>query len=121
MNTLREKITFILTGLAYLLFHLRLGSNAGETVYATVYQMLVTAPYCLGFTYIIAVILRKMVNRGWPPWDRLLRIFFTIGILFGFFFALYEYAEQGQETTAKPANAISYFYDENQQVLSYSA
>ena len=96
MSTLREKITFILTALAYLLFHLRLGPDVGAVVSGTVYQMLLTAPYALGFTYIAAVVFRRLANKGWLPWDRLFRIFFTVGILFAFFFALYEYAGQGK-------------------------
>ncbi len=96
MSTLREKITFILTALAYLLFHLRLGPDVGTVVSGTVYQMLLTAPYALGFTYIVAVVFRRLTDKGWLPWDRLFRIFFTVGILFAFFFALYEYAGQGK-------------------------
>ena len=92
MATLREKITLTLTALAYLLFHLRLGGDAEAILSGTVYQILLTAPYALGFTYLIAVVFRRISGSGWPPWDRLLRIFFTIGILFAFFLALYEYA-----------------------------
>jgi hypothetical protein len=95
MVTLREKITFACTAIAYLVFHLRLGTTLGDTAYGTMYQILLTAPYAIGFTYIIAVVFRRLSGSGWPPWDRLLRIFFTIGILFAFFFALYEYAERG--------------------------
>lgn len=96
MSTLREKITFGLTALAYFLFHLRMGGDAQAIIAGTVYQMLVTAPYAMGFTYIIAVVFRRISGTGWPPWDRLLRIFFTVGIVFAFFIALYEYAGQGQ-------------------------
>ena len=95
MGTLREKITFVLTALAYLLFHLRLGENPGEMIAGTVSQILLTAPYAIGFAYIIAAVLRRLTGRGWPPWDRVARLFFTFGILFAFFFALYEYAGQG--------------------------
>jgi hypothetical protein len=95
MSTLREKITFILTALAYVLFHLRLGANVDAILVGTTYQMLLTAPYALGFTYIVAVVFRRLSGQGWLPWDRLLRVFFTVGILFAFFFALYEYAAQG--------------------------
>jgi hypothetical protein len=96
MSTVREKITFILTALAYLLFHLRLGADAGAILAGTTYQVLLTAPYALGFTYIVAVVFRRLSGKGWLPWDRLLRVFFTVGILFAFFFALYEHASQGQ-------------------------
>lgn len=95
MATLREKISFVLTALAYLLFHLRLGGDAGTIAGGTVAQILLTLPYALGFTYIVAVVFRRLSGKGWLPWDRLCRIFFTVGILFAFFFALYEYAGKG--------------------------
>lgn len=116
MRTLREKITFILTALAYFLFHLRLGGDVEAIVSGTVYQILMTAPYALGFTYIIAFVFRRMSGSGWPPWDRLLRIFFTVGIVFAFFFALYEYGGQGQQPSAddrlnKGFNVSRFFED----------
>lgn len=95
MQTLQEKLTFILTAAAYVLFHLRLGTDAVATLMGTGYQVLLTAPYALGFTYIVAVVFRRLSGKGWLPWDRLLRVFFTVGILFAFFFAVYEYASQG--------------------------
>ncbi len=91
MQTLKEKSTFVVTALAYVLFHLRLGADAGQIVSGTCRQMLLTAPYALGFTYMIAFMLRRLSGSGWPTWDRLCRIFFTLGIIFAFFFALYEY------------------------------
>jgi hypothetical protein len=95
MKTLSEKITFVLTILAYLIFHLRLGSTLGATLGATFEQFLNTAPYCIGFTYVLVVVLRYMHDGTWPVWDRIVRIFCTIGILFGFYFALYEHGERG--------------------------
>ncbi len=94
METLREKITFILTGLAYLLFHLRMGQDAGAILSGTFGQILLTAPYTIGFTYLAIIFIRYSSGGNWPPWDRIGRIFFTIGILLAFFFALYEYASK---------------------------
>ncbi len=113
MGTLREKITFVLTALAYLLFHLRLGADAGEIVVGTASQMLLTAPYAIGLTYIVAAVFRRLSGHGWPAWDRLIRLFFTFGILFAFFFALYEYAGQGappgQLEEKKPFSVSRFF------------
>lgn len=78
MTTLREKITFVLTALAYLLFHLRLGANLTEIAVGTLSQMLLTAPYAIGFAYILAAVVRHLSGRGWPPWDRLFRLFFHL-------------------------------------------
>ena len=120
MSTVREKITFVLTALAYLLFHLRLGADAGAMVKGTTYQILLTAPYALGFTYIVAVVFRRMTGKGWLPWDRLFRIFFTVGILFAFFFALYEYAGQGKPMEDRKlhsdSSAARFFEDVLRQV-----
>lgn len=119
MRTLREKITFILTALAYVLFHLRLGTDTIATLMGTVYQILLTAPYALGLTYIVAVVFRRLSGKGWLPWDRLLRVFFTVGILFAFFFALYEYAAQGlpEEQQAKNRSIAERIYEDVIQKL----
>ena len=115
MTTLREKITFVLTALAYLLFHLRMGADLGQIATGTLSQMLLTAPYAIGFAYIVATVVRRLSGRGWPPWDRLLRLFFTFGILFAFFFALYEYAGQGApqavEERERPGASVSRFFE----------
>ena len=97
MKTLREKISLVLTVLAYLVFHLRLGSGIGATLAATFEQFLNTAPYCIGFTWVLVAVLRYMHDGTWPVWDRIVRIFCTIGILFGFYFALYEHGERGHK------------------------
>ncbi len=80
----------------------------------TAYQMLTTAPYALGFTYIVAVVFRHLSGKGWLPWDRLARVFFTVGILFAFFFALYEYAAQGvppEEQAKKTPSTVERIYE----------
>lgn len=112
-------MTFILTALAYVLFHLRLGTDAIATLMGTVYQILLTAPYALGLTYIVAVVFRRLSGKGWLPWDRLLRVFFTVGILFAFFFALYEYAAQGlpEEQQAKNRSIAERIYEDVTQKL----
>ena len=85
----------------------------GAIVSGTVYQMLLSAPYALGFTYIIAVMFRRISGSGWLPWDRLLRIFFTIGILFAFFLALYEYGGgQPPEGTLRSGASVSQFFED---------
>ena len=115
MSTIREKITFILTALAYLLFHLRLGADIGAVVSGTVGQMLLTAPYALGFTYIVAVVFRRTTGKAWLPWDRLFRLFFTVGILFAFFFALYEYSGQGnplEDRALPPDSSAARFFED---------
>ena len=96
MKTLSEKITFVLTILAYLLFHLRIGQSAGASLSGTFAQILLTTPYSVGFTYLIIVFIRYASGGIWPPWDRIVRIFLTLGMFFAFFFALYEYGSNEQ-------------------------
>ena len=114
MKSLREKISFILTGLAYFLFHLRLGQTGEETVIATVAQILTTLPYAAGFAYLIALFIRLHMDNQWPPWDRIARIFFTLGMIFGLLFALYERNEHAMnEHAAKPPVVIESPTSEN--------
>jgi uncharacterized membrane protein len=125
MQTLREKITFVLTALAYLVFHVRTGPTLGSIISGTVEQLLTTAPYCIGFTFVLVAIIRYMHDGKRPAWDRIARIYFTIGILFAFYFALYEYggrAHQEQlKREAKPATESLLYRNESPRVPLYWA
>lgn len=94
MQTFREKFTLLLSAAAYLLFHLRLGPSAESIITGTAAQLLTTAPYSIGFTWILLIIIRFLHKGKRPARDRIARIFFTIGILFAFYFALYERNER---------------------------
>ncbi|HHD56912.1 MAG TPA: hypothetical protein ENK89_04450 [Desulfobulbaceae bacterium] len=124
MKTFREKLTFILTALAYLLFHIRTGPDLATIATGTFMQMMTTLPYAVGFTYVLVVILRHL-GGATPPWDRILRIFFTIGILFAFFFALYEYGDRAEkmriQQQKKPATVSRIWQNENRKVPLYWA
>jgi hypothetical protein len=109
MKTIQEKITFAFAALLYLLFHLRGGADAGEMLAGTVAQLLITLPYCIGFTFVAARIIQYLHHGKKLRWDRIARIFFTIGIFFGFFFALYEYAGQGQQQAHASSRAAVSF------------
>jgi amino acid transporter len=122
MQTLREKITFVLTGLAYLVFHLGTNSTVdnmtlGSVVSGTIEQLLTTAPYCIGFTFVLVAIIRYMHKGKRPPWDRIARIFFTIGILFGFYFNLYNSGyraeEERKKSEGKPVSESGSFRHDN--------
>lgn len=89
MKTFREKVTFILTALAYLLFHLGKSPDSGSILIGTVMALMNTLPYEIGLTYLIIVFIRRTAGGVWPPWDRMLRIFFTVGIIFGLIYNLY--------------------------------
>ena len=107
MQTFREKFTLFLTAAAYLLFHLAWDPHqelsAASIITGTATQLLTTAPYCIGFTWILVIIIRFLHDGKRPAWDRIARIFFTVGILFGFYFylyfSLYDQNEPGSERT----------------------
>ncbi|WP_448873469.1 hypothetical protein [Desulfobulbus propionicus] len=113
MKTLREKISFILTALAYVLFHLVLNEDRSIDYMKTFQQMIITAPYAIGFAYIVAVVFRHLSGKGWLPWDRILRVFFTVGILFGFYLSIYHSAGRRlppDEQVQKSPSAVERFY-----------
>ncbi len=125
MQTLREKITFVLTALAYLVFHIRTGPTSGAMIAGTVEQLLTTAPYCIGFTFVLVAIIRYMHDGKRPAWDRIARIFFTIGILFAFYFALYEYGDRAHQEQlkleGKPVSESLFLQGDNPMVPLYLA
>jgi hypothetical protein len=141
MKTLREKITLALTALAWLLFHVSTdggnitsgsdatsiisGASAASIAAGTFIQILTLAPYTIGISYILVISIRHFSGGVWPPWDRILRIFFTVGMFFAFFFSLYQHGERGElrkeETGEKPATVSQFCPGENQKVKLYWA
>lgn len=101
MQTFYEKITFILTALAYIVFHLGKMPDTGSIPTGTLTALMNTLPFEIGLTYIIVVFLRRISGGKWPPWDRVLRIFFTVGILFGLIYNLYVRGAVEQERLEK--------------------
>ena len=95
MQSTKEKVSFYLTMLAYLLFNLRLSGDLPGTIQATLWQILQTAPYVAGATWVLISFLQYMAEGKKVPWDRRFRLFFTIGIIAGLFYAIYEYAGVG--------------------------
>ncbi len=91
MYSNKEKITLVVIAFVYLLFNLRPAADLLVTVRATLYQIAVTAPYVAGVTCVIVAILQYMADGRKVPWDRRLRLFFTIGIIAGFVYAIFEY------------------------------
>ena len=92
MKTVREKVTFFISGCLYIVFNLRLAPTFMETIVATGWQILQTAPFIIGVTWVVVSFFQYMANGEKMPWDRRVRIFFALGIMAGLFFAIYEYA-----------------------------
>jgi len=91
MQNIKEKIRFTGSALLYLLFNLRIGADLQQTVGATFWQILETAPFVAGFTYLIISVLQYMGDGSKLPWDKRLRLFFAIGIMAGLILAIWEY------------------------------
>lgn len=97
MNTWYEKFTFTLATVIYFFFHLRYGRTVGEMLAGTLEQLLTTAPYSIGFTWIAIRVISWLHHGKRLAWDRVMRIFLAVGIFFGFFFGLYEHAERAEQ------------------------
>jgi len=98
MKGIEGKLTFYISAALYFLFNLRLGPDSVSTLKATLWQIIQTAPYVIGVTYFIVVLLQYMAGGSVVPWDRRLRLFFAIGILGGLIYGIYEYAGVGTYT-----------------------
>lgn len=95
MKSIKEKITFYASALIYLLFNLRLGSTFAASAEATLMQILRTAPYFAGATFIVISFLQYMADGEKLPWDRRFRLFFLIGIMGSLIYGIWDYAGQG--------------------------
>ncbi|OGQ95236.1 MAG: hypothetical protein A2521_03610 [Deltaproteobacteria bacterium RIFOXYD12_FULL_57_12] len=87
-STLKERVSLVLVGAAYLVFNLRYAAGRlVDSLTATGVQLLTTAPYVIGLTVVVISFLQRAAGRRLPL-DRVLRIYFTLGIIIGFFHAL---------------------------------
>jgi hypothetical protein len=92
MQSIKGKVSLYLSAVVYVLFNLRLGPDITITLKATSWQILQTAPYVAGITYVIIALLQYMADGEKLPWDRRLRLFFALGIMAGLIYGIYEYA-----------------------------
>ena len=122
MKTLKDRITFVLTAVVYILFHMGKMPDTGSVLMGTLTALATTLPFEIGFTYLIVVFIRRTSGGERPPWDRILRIFFTIGILFGLIYNLYVMGaiEQQRLEKEKPNVSRSVYHD-TRMVRSHSA
>ena len=76
---------------AYLLFNLRYSPESpAASIISTFVQLLVTAPFVIGLTILVDSFMQRSTGER-LPWDRIARIYCTLGIIIGFFYALNEY------------------------------
>lgn len=61
-----------------------------DSLLATGAHLLTAAPVTVGATILAVSVLQRM-GEGRLPWDRVLRVYLTFGIIVEFFFGLYFY------------------------------
>ncbi len=86
-----KSVSFYVTALGYILFNLRLASDPLSSLLATGKQILATAPYVIGITYVAVAVVQYMAQGERVPWPQRIRLFFTLGIFAGLVYAIYEY------------------------------
>lgn len=95
MSAVKKNITLALVACAYLLFNLRYSPKSMlVTIKSTMVQLLMTAPFVIGLTILVVTFMQRSTGEK-LPWDRIARIYFTLGIIIGFFYALNEYWMKG--------------------------
>lgn len=91
MRKIKEKFSLGLVAVAYLLFNVRYAPGRwADSLAATGMQLLTTAPYVFGLAFVVVSFIQRATGEK-LPWDRALRIYFTIGIIIGFLYALSDY------------------------------
>ena len=91
MNSFKKNISLAGVICVYLLFNLRYSPESLlVTVKSTSIQLLMTAPFVIGLTILVVSFMQRSSGER-LPWDRIARIYCTLGIIIGFFYALNEY------------------------------
>ena len=91
MGTIKKNISLGLVVCVYLLFNLRYSpASLFVTVKSTLVQLLMTSPFVVGLTILVVSFMQRSSGER-LPWDRIARIYCTLGIIIGFFYALNEY------------------------------
>ena len=91
MSSVKKKVSLGLVISAYLLFNLRYSRESLlVTARSTLVQLLMTAPFVVGLTILVVSFMQRSSGER-LPWDRIIRIYCTLGIIIGFFYALSEY------------------------------
>jgi hypothetical protein len=91
MSAIKKNISLGLVVCVYLLFNLRYAPESLVTTFkSTLMQLLMTAPFVVGLTILVVSFMQRSTGER-LPWDRIARIYCTLGIFIGFFYALSEY------------------------------
>ena len=90
-----NKLSFYIVAAVYVLFNLRLSSGLLTSFLATGKQILLTAPYVIGITFVVVSVIQYAAGGEKVPWISRLRLFFTIGIFAGLVYGIYDYTGGG--------------------------
>ena len=91
MSKIKSNISLALVICAYLVFNLRYSPGSlAVTTKSTLIQLLETVPFVVGLTILVVSFMQRSTGER-LPWDRIVRIYCTLGIIIGFFYALSEY------------------------------
>ena len=91
MNRIRKNISLASVIIFYLFFNFRYSpASVMLSVKSTLIQLLQTAPFVVGLTILVVSFMQRATGER-LPWDRRVRIYCTLGIIIGFFYALNEY------------------------------
>lgn len=91
MHAIKKNVSLGAVIVFYLLFNFRYSSESFiYSVKATLVQLLLTSPFVIGLTILVVTFMQRSSGER-LPWDRIIRIYCTLGIIIGFFYALNEY------------------------------
>ena len=91
MHSIKKNISLVAVIFFYLLFNFRYSPESfAFSIKSTLVQILVTSPFVIGLTILVVSFMQRSTGER-LPWDRIVRIYCTLGIIIGFFYALNEY------------------------------
>ena len=91
MSAIKKNISLAAVIVVYLLFNFRYSPESlADSIKSTLVQLLLTSPFVVGLTILIVSFMQRSTGEK-IPWDRIVRIYCTLGIIIGFFYALNEY------------------------------
>lgn len=91
MHAIKKNISLAAVIIAYLLFNFRYSPESFVySIKSTLVQLLTTAPFVVGLTILVVSFMQRSTGER-LLWDRVVRIYCTLGIIIGFFYALNEY------------------------------
>ena len=95
MHAIKKNISLVAVIITYLFFNFRYSPESFVgSIKSTLVQLLLTSPFVVGLTILVVSFMKRSTGER-LPWDRVARIYCTLGIIIGFFYALNEYWLRG--------------------------